>query len=66
MLLVCLQCEGLLEEHEEDIIGLLRNSETDLLTKICVDMAGESHLCTGHPLKPGAVEYIGIADILTY
>ncbi|KAI0207662.1 Canopy-like protein 2 [Lamellibrachia satsuma] len=32
-------CEGLLEEHEEDIIGLLRNSETDLLTKICVDMA---------------------------
>ena len=25
---VCLQCEGLMEEHEEDIIALLRKSET--------------------------------------
>ncbi|KAK2176947.1 hypothetical protein NP493_628g00039 [Ridgeia piscesae] len=36
-------CEGLMEEHEEDIIALLRKSESDLLTKICVDMA---EVCT--------------------
>ena len=39
------QCEGLLEEHDEEIIGLLRKSVTDdLLTKICVDLTSECHL----------------------
>ena len=43
------QCEGLLEEYDEEIIGLLRKSVTDdLVTKICVDLTRECHLHAPH------------------
>ena len=35
------QCETFVEEHEEDLIQMLRKDEKDLQTKACVDLAGK-------------------------
>ena len=34
------QCESIVEEHEESIIAMYQSQESDVGTKLCVDITG--------------------------